>query len=379
MNDHDHCQCAHGSHETLIIAEAGVNHNGSLKMAKDLVAAAAEAGADVVKFQTFKTDKILTRTAQKADYQKETTGKGETQFEMIRKLELSEPEHRALRKTCREKGISFLSTPFDLESLRFLDKGLNVDAIKIPSGEITNPLLLLEAARTGKPVFLSTGMARLGEIEAALGFLAFGFLRKKGDPDPARCLDAYRSEAGTEALEERVFLLHCTTEYPVKLEHANLRAIETLSSAFQLPVGYSDHTEGIWAPVAAVAMGAVVIEKHFTLDRNLPGPDHKASIDPSQLKEMVASIRALEVALGNGRKVPSPLEMGNAAVARKSLVALKRVRRGQLWTTSNLGMKRPGTGISPMAFWEFLGKAADRDYLPDELVGTPAVPKPRKK
>ena len=353
--------------QVYIIAEAGVNHNGSLDLAKQLVEVAARSGADAVKFQTFKAERLVSRLAPKARYQTETTGAAETQFEMIRKLELDEEAHRVLIEHCRACGIEFLSTPFDLESLELLAGRLRISRIKIPSGDISNAPLLLEIARTGKPVILSTGMSTLGEIEDALGVLAFGYLGLN-DPGMASFRSAYRSAAGQDALRDSVTLLHCTTEYPAPFAEVNLRCLGTLKVAFGLPVGYSDHTEGIAVPIAAVACGACVIEKHFTLDRSLPGPDHRASLEPGELAQMVSAIRCVEQALGCGRKGPTPSELANLAVARKSLVAAAAIGEGETFGTGNLAVKRPGRGLSPMLYWDTLGCRAGRGFAADEEI-----------
>jgi N-acetylneuraminate synthase len=351
---------------TLIIAEAGVNHNGSLDLALQLVDAAHASGANAVKFQTFQAARLVSRVAPKAEYQKRTTDAGESQFEMIRKLELDEAAHQRLIERCTEKGIEFISTPFDLESVELLAK-LKVRRLKLPSGELTNGPLLWTAARTGLPVILSTGMARLGEVEEALGALALGYLNLK--PKSRQSLtEVFASAAGQQVLREKVTLLHCTTEYPAPAAEVNLRAMDTMAQAFGLPVGFSDHTDGIAVAVAAVARGATVIEKHFTLDRSLPGPDHKASLEPDELKAMVTAIRSAEVALGSQIKSPAAAERKNMSVARKSLVALKPIKRGESFTPENLGVKRPGTGISPMEFWDKLGQTASRDYSPDDPI-----------
>lgn len=353
---------------TYIIAEAGVNHNGSLDIAKKLIDVAADAGADAVKFQTFKADKLVSRSATKAEYQIRTTDAEESQHEMIRKLELDEDAHKILIEHCKTCGIEFLSTPFDLDSLELLTGCFDISCIKIPSGDITNGPLLLKAAQTGKPIILSTGMSTLGEIEEALGVMAFGYLSKIG-PSIAAFRTAYFSSQGQSILKDKVTLLHCTTEYPAPVEDVNLKAMDTLISAFGLPVGYSDHTEGIAVPIAAVARGAVVIEKHFTLDCTLPGPDHKASLEPTELKQMVAAIRIVEQALGNGRKCPAPSELKNMCVARKSLVAGCPVTVGDTFTSENLAIKRPGNGLSPMQYWDLLTRKAGRNYYADEAVG----------
>lgn len=354
----------------FIIAEAGVNHNGSLEQAVLLVDAAAEAGADAVKFQTFKADKLLSLVAPKARYQIENTGGNESQHEMIRKLELDEAAHRRLQQHCRDKGIEFLSTPFDLESLDMLVSRFDLSLIKLASGEITNAPFLLAAARTGKPVILSTGMSDLGEVENALAVLAFAYLfRERGAaPSPAAFKAAWCSPEGRSALRGKVTLLHCTTEYPAPLADVNLRAMETLRHAFGLPVGYSDHTEGIAIPVAAAALGATVIEKHFTLDRDLPGPDHKASLEPDELAQMVRAIRQVEQSLGSPRKAPATSELKNLPVARKSLVAARAIVPGEAFTAENLAIKRPGAGISPLYYWDWLGKTATRHYAADDPI-----------
>lgn len=352
---------------TYIIAEAGVNHNGSLEMAKKLIEVAAEAGADAVKFQTFNADKLVIRSAAKADYQTATTDINESQYEMIRKLELDEDAHETLINHCIECCIQFLSTPFDLESVDLLTKRFDISCIKIPSGDITNAPLLLKVAQTGKPLILSTGMSTLGEIEDALGVLAFGYLNRLS-PGATAFKAAYCSTEGQAILQEKVKLLHCTTEYPAPLEDVNLRTMDTLFNAFGLPVGYSDHTNGIVVPIAAVARGAVIIEKHFTLDRSLPGPDHKASLEPSELSRMVEAIRSVEKALGSGRKHPAPSELKNMTVARKSLVATSRISAGEQFTADNLSTKRPGSGLSPMQYWKLLNRKSSRDFSADEEI-----------
>lgn len=328
----------------LIIAEAGVNHNGNLEMARQLVAAAAASGADIVKFQTFSARKLVTSGAAKAAYQIATTGNDEGQLEMIRKLELSRQDHEMLINECRRHGIRFFSTAFDTDSFDMLmDMGL--DQVKIPSGELTNLPLLRHMTRHGLPVMLSTGMATLGEVEAAVDVI-----ERNGTP------------------RERITVLHCTTEYPAPMEDVNLRAMLSMKAAFGVQVGYSDHTPGIEIPVAAVALGATIIEKHFTLDCNLPGPDHKASLEPDQFKAMVDAIRNVEVALGDGIKRPSASELKNKPIARKSLVAARHIRAGERFSAENLTAKRPGTGISPMQWDAVIGRVAVRDFQTDELI-----------
>lgn len=349
----------------LIIAEAGVNHNGDLDRALAMVDAAAQAGADVVKFQTFRPAELVTAAAPKAEYQKASDGEG-GQLEMLQRLELSEDAHFRLLSRCRERNIAFMSTPFDLPSLDFLVR-LGVDTLKVPSGEITNAPLLLAAARTGKPIILSTGMSDLDDVGQALGVLAFGY-GAAANTAPGEAAFRLALARHGHLLEDRVTLLHCTTEYPAPVSEANLRAMATMAQAFGLKVGFSDHTRGIAVAIAAAALGAEVIEKHFTLDRTLPGPDHKASLEPDELAMLVAGVRDAFAALGDGVKVASPSEGKNRTVVRKSVVALAAIPAGTPFTTENIGVKRPGGGLSPMAFWSLLGGAAGRDYLPGDQI-----------
>ena len=330
--------------KVFIIAEAGVNHNGSLELAKKLIDVAVDAGADAVKFQTFKADKLVSKSAQKAEYQKQTTSATESQYEMIKKLELNESAHHELISYCKQKQIMFLSTPFDHDSIDLLHS-FDMPIFKIPSGEITNLPYLQHIGRLGNEVILSTGMADLGEIEDALDILA---------------------QSGTPI--ENITVLHATTEYPCPIEDVNLRAMQTIKAAFGVKVGYSDHTQGIEVPIAAVAMGASVIEKHFTLDRKMDGPDHKASLEPAELKAMVQGIRRVFEALGNGIKKPSKSEVKNMSVARKSIVASRAIKAGEIFSIENLGVKRPGTGISPMRWDEVIGQMAQKDYQSDDLI-----------
>lgn len=353
---------------TYVIAEAGVNHNGSLEMAKQLIEVAANAGADAVKFQTFKAGELVSKGAPKAEYQARTTGGAESQLEMIRKLELDEEAHVILMRHCQECGIEFLSTPFDLESVDLLVNGFDLPRLKLSSGEITNGPLLLKVAQSGKPVILSTGMSNLGEIEAALGVLAFGYLQPELPPSSAAFRACYAMPEGQEVLRQKVVLLHCTTEYPAPLADVNLRAMDTMRSAFGLPVGFSDHTQGITTAIAAAAREAVVLEKHFTLDRNLPGPDHAASLNPDELTSLIDCIRQVDLALGAPHKAPTASDLKNIKVARKSLVACTRIRAGERFTTDNVAVKRPGTGISPMNFWDILGHSASVSFEKDELL-----------
>jgi len=345
-----------------IIAEAGVNHNGDPEMAVDLIHAAKEAGADAVKFQTAQADKVVIEEAPKADYQKTTTDAFESQIEMLRRILLPYDAHHRLVEECNSLDIDFLSTPFDLESLAFLVNELGVARLKIPSGEITNGPLLLAAGRSGLDIILSTGMCTMTDIANALSVIGMGYAGQTGAPAgdlPAPDLNA---------LKQRITILQCTTEYPAPLAETNLRAMDTLRDRFGLPVGLSDHTDGIVAAIAATARGASIIEKHFTLDRNLPGPDHKASLEPGTLTEMVSSIRATALALGDGVKAPSASEVPNMSVARKSLVALADIDKGEAFTPENLGAKRPGYGISPMRYWDYLGRVATRDIAAGELI-----------
>lgn len=359
-----------GNHHNscYIIAEAGVNHNGDIALAKKLVDAAVEAGADAIKFQTFKAEKVISRNAPKAEYQKESTGEAESQLDMVKRLELSEDTHFMLKEYCCLKNIEFLSTPFDFDSIDFLARKLNLLRIKIPSGEITNGPYLLHAAHTGKPVILSTGMSTLEEIEAALGVLAFGYLPDQSKPSLQKFRAAYCSMDGRKIIKEKVVLLHCTTEYPAPFNEINLKAMQTMRKVFGLPVGLSDHSRGIAVPIAAVALGAVIIEKHFTLDRHLSGPDHKASLEPGELREMVSCIRQVESAMGSSKKKRTLSEEKNVLIVRKCLVAAMQINSGEAFTVENMTCKRPGMGISPMEYWELLGKRAKKNYSEDELI-----------
>lgn len=328
----------------FIIAEAGVNHNGSIELAKALIDIAAHSGADAVKFQTFKADKLVSKTAQKASYQKETTDADESQYAMIKKLELDERAHHALIDHCKMKNILFLSTAFDHESIDLLNH-LGMEIFKIPSGEITNLPYLRHIGSLKKEVILSTGMATLDEIDAALHVL---------------------TAAGTA--KEKITILHATTEYPCPIEEVNLRAMHTIRETFDIRVGYSDHTRGIEVPIAAAAMGASVIEKHFTLDRQMEGPDHKASLEPDELIAMVQAIRNIEKALGDGIKQPSPSEIKNISIARKSIVASRAIQKGERLSAENITIKRPALGISPMLWDEIIGTIASKNYHEDEAI-----------
>jgi len=329
---------------TFIIAEAGVNHNGDIHTAKRLIDAAAHSGADAVKFQTFDAKSLVCQHAPKAEYQTHDSGQAESQFEMLQKLQLDSEVHKELLDYCGDKGILFMSTAFDLGSIDFLQK-LGLELFKIPSGEITNLPYLRKIGGLGKKIIVSTGMADLGEIEAALRVLTDAGTRKKD-----------------------ITVLHCSTEYPTPVEDVNLKAMLTIRDAFKVRIGYSDHTIGIEVAVAAVAMGAAVIEKHFTLDINMPGPDHRASLEPDELAAMIKAIRNIERALGSGIKIPSPSELKNKATARKSIVASRNIHKGEILTEETITSKRPGTGISPMEWDRVLGNVALKDFEADALI-----------
>lgn len=351
-----------------VIAEAGVNHNGDVARALRLVEVAAEAGANTVKFQSFRTEQLVSRSAPKADYQKRTTGATASQFDMLKALELSATAHEQVRDHCVECGIGFLSTPFDLESLRYLVKELKVNELKIASGDLTNAPLLLEAARSDLPLILSTGMSTLGEIETALGVIAFGYIKAGDKPSVNAFQSAFGSTQGQASLRDKVLLMHCASDYPAAFADLNLHAIGSLERLFGLRIGYSDHSLGITAPVVACALGAIAIEKHFTLDRNLPGPDHAASLEPQELKQLVTALTETMESLGTPRKFPTASEWKNKHVMQKSVVAARPIRRGELLSVENLTTKRPGGGIAPIHYWELLGRIATADFSPDEMI-----------
>lgn len=354
---------------TYIIAEAGVNHNGSLSLAKQLIDVAKKAGADAVKFQTFKAENLVTKDAKQANYQVDNMGKASSQYQMLKNLELSFDEFIELKKYCDVQHIEFLSTPFDVESVDFLVDRLNLRQVKIPSGELTNIPFLHYIATKQRKMIVSTGMASMKEIHEALAFIAFGLaFPEEKNIQYQNIMDYYRREEAKTLLKKYVVVLHCTTEYPAPFDSINLNAMHTISKETNLDIGFSDHSKGIIVPVAAVAQGATIIEKHFTIDRNLPGPDHKASLEPDELKDMVAAIRQVELALGNGEKEPMKVEIKNQAVARKSLVALKSIQQGEQFTKENLGVKRPGTGAHPKEYWSYLHKVARKSYSQDELI-----------
>tara|TARA_Y100000746_G_scaffold618_1_gene544 strand:- start:5051 stop:6127 length:1077 start_codon:yes stop_codon:yes gene_type:complete len=347
-----------------IIAEAGVNHNGSMDLALKLVDAAVYAKADAVKFQTYIADSLVTASAKKAKYQADLTGTNENQYTMLKRLELSQEQFSELQKYSLKKGIEFLSTAFDTESLRFLHNDLSINTLKIPSGEITNAPFLLEHAITGSDLIVSTGMSELEEIKAALSVIAYGYLHKASDsfPKMKEFKKAFSSKEGQLLLSKKVTLLHCTSEYPAPLEEVNLLAMNSMKDEFGLQVGYSDHTKGISVPIAAAALGARIIEKHFTLDSSMEGPDHNASLEPEELKLMIENIRSAELALGSNQKKVTESEFLNRNAARKSIVAIENIKKGDVLTESNIGIKRPGTGLSPFRYWETLGTCAHKEF-----------------
>lgn len=354
---------------TLIIAEAGVNHNGKKDLAFKLIDAANNAGANIVKFQTFKANNLVTKQAPMASYQISNTKNTDSQFDMLSKLELSREDHFELLDYCKKLDIEFLSTAFDSDSLKFLVEEVGLKRLKIPSGELTNAPFVLEHARTGCDLIVSTGCANLAEIESALGVIAFGLTASKTcEPNQSLFEEAYLSDEGQRALKSKVTLLHCTTEYPAPYSEINLRAIETLASTFRLPVGFSDHSTGISAPLASISLGVCILEKHFTLDKLLEGPDHKASLNPAELKEMINGIRQIELALGDGLKKPTISELRNRSVIRKSLVAQKLIKSGDVLTAENVAIKRPGDGITPYKYWDYLGESASKEYLPGDMI-----------
>lgn len=355
---------------TYIIAEAGVNHNGQIQQAKKLVDIAVQAKADAVKFQIFSADTLATKKVKQAEYQKSSINE-QSQYEMLRQLELSKQDFLVLKEYCFKKNIDFLVTPFDNDSLQFLYDKCNLKKIKISSGDLTNSPFVLQIAQTGLPIILSTGMATIGEIEKALAVIAYGYKHMTNNIEDFSWSKAYESlvsKEGQKHLQQNVILLHCTTEYPAPIDEVNLRAMQTLYQTFLIPVGYSDHTEGISIPIAAVALGATIIEKHFTLDKRLVGPDHKVSLEPNELKEMVSSIRKIEKALGTGIKLPSEKEMRNRSVVRKSIVAACDIDKGSMLSKRNLEMKRAGEGLSPELYWDIVNHRAEKRYEKDEII-----------
>lgn len=355
------------SESTFVIAEAGVNHNGDPALAVELIEAAAESGVDAVKFQTFDTKSLVTNSAPKAEYQKLSGNQHETQYDMLLSLELGHDTFIELKQVAEDNGLVFLSTAFDSLSLSFLVDVLELKILKIPSGEITNGPLLLEYAYSGRDIILSTGMATFAEVRSALSIMAFGFMNYE-HPSANSFAAAFNSSDCRDLLRERLVLLHCTTNYPAPNSSVNLKAMETMGELFDIEIGYSDHTTGWLASCMAVALGARVIEKHFTMDKSLPGPDHSASLQPNELKQMVDEIRTLEVMMGSGEKKPHETESLNRDVVRKSIVASNVIEKGEEFTKENLRIKRPGNGRSPMEYWELLGTVSNRKYFPDDQI-----------
>ena len=353
-----------------IIGEAGVNHNGNLELAHELIDAAKDAGVDAVKFQTFVADSLVTLSAEKAEYQIGLTDSSESQHDMLKRLELTHAEFTTLRNYSEKKGISFLSTAFDNLSLDFLVNELSLQTLKIPSGEITNGPFLLNHALTGRNLIISTGMANMDEIKTALSIVAYGLINKSKSKYPSfkDFNNAFQSDEGQNLLKEKITLLHCTSQYPAPLKDINLLAMKHLEEEFGLPVGYSDHSKGIEVPIAAAAMGAQIIEKHFTLDCSMDGPDHLASLEPDKLKHMVSSIRSIEIALGNNTKNITSSELNNRDIVRKSIFAIQDIKQGEIISEFNIGIKRPGTGLSPNLYWEILGKPATRAFKVGEEI-----------
>lgn len=356
--------------KTYIIAEAGINHNGDRKNAIKLIDKGISAGADAIKFQIFKAENLVTKSASKADYQLKKTNTKETQFEMLRSLELPLETYFELKDHCEKQNVDFLITAFDKESLDFIVNKLKVKKLKIPSGEITNGPFILEHALSGLDIILSTGMANLKEIETALSIIAYGYLNKnkKNIIDTRDFKKMYESSEAKKILNSKVTLLHCTTEYPAPIDELNLNAINSLRSKFNIPTGYSDHSNGIIASVIASTFDVDIIEKHFTLDKNMQGPDHAASLEPKELKLMIDYIRLVENIMGNGNKNISKSEKKNLKIARKSLVAAKNIKKGEIFSHDNIDIKRPGTGISPINYWTVIGKKSKKNYKTDDII-----------
>lgn len=353
---------------TYIIAEAGVNHNGSFEIAKQLVDVAKKSGADAVKFQTFKAENLVTNDAKQANYQVENLGEATSQFEMLKKLELSYDEFIQLKNYCDALEIEFLSTPFDFESVDFLINELNMSKVKIPSGELTNSPLIHYIATKQKPMIVSTGMSTMEDIHEALSFIAYGLAYPIKHIELEEVAKFYDTEKAKALLQKYVTVLHCTTEYPAPYDSINLRVIQEMRKELQLPIGFSDHSAGITIPIAAAALETVVIEKHFTLSRDLEGPDHLASLEPKELEEMIESIRLVEKSLGTKEKKPSPVELENRTAARKSIVAKNIIHAGEIITEADLTVKRPGNGMSPNLYWSVIGKKATKSYEKDALI-----------
>jgi len=354
---------------TIIIAEAGVNHNGNEEIAHSLVHAAAKAGADIIKFQTFRAEELTTQHTLQANYQLKNSNKDQSQLSMLKKLELSDEAFINIKMVCDDLGIGFMSTAFDLASLNFLVQKIGVETLKIPSGEITNAPLILEHAITGKDIILSTGMSNIDEIRNALAVIAFGYTSSSETLPQGQLLTKFfESRVAQESIKNKVTLLHCTSEYPAPFEDLNLNAMHTLAKEFNLQIGYSDHSLGIEVSIAAVGMGAQVIEKHFTLDNGMEGPDHQASIEPDELERMVQSIRNVDLATGSADKNIQTSEIKNLSVVRKSIVALDEISLGEVFSKKNIGIKRPGTGLSPFKYWDYLGKKSQHVYHAGDLI-----------
>jgi N-acetylneuraminate synthase len=353
---------------TYIIAEAGVNHNGSLDLAFDLVDAAVNAGVNAVKFQTYKTENLVTKHAKQAKYQVKNIGEETSQFDMLKKLELSYDEFDQIKAYCDKKKIEFLSTPFDRESVDFLVNEIGIKTVKIPSGELTNIPFIHYIATKRKPIILSTGMSTIKDIHESLSFIAFGLAYPNEKVEIEAVHSFYHTSEAKNWLGNYVTILHCTTEYPTPYTDINLRAMDHIKREFQVNVGLSDHSEGIYVPIAAIARGAQIIEKHFTISRSLPGPDHSASLEPAELTEMVKAIRLIEQSLGNSEKKPTKKEQQNQIAARKSLVAAMSIQVGQIFTEENITIKRPGSGMEPSRLWSIIGKTASKSYEEDELI-----------
>ena len=353
---------------SLIIAEAGVNHNGSEDIAFDLIDVAHAAGADIVKFQTFKSSDLVTQNAKKAQYQSINTKNDVSQLKMLKDLELPYSSFKKLANYCDDLRIEFLSTAFDKTSLDFLVNDIGMRRLKIPSGELNNAPFILDHARTGMSIILSTGMANLNEIKMALGVIAFGYIGDERTPSIQSFEEAFNSIEGKNILKEKVHLLHCTSEYPAPLEEVNLNAIQLLKREFGLKIGYSDHTLGIDIALGAVALGAEVIEKHFSLSRDSEGPDHRASLEPDELNLMISKIRQMEIALGKEEKIRTPSEIKNLKIARKSIVAEKTINPGDQFSKTNISIKRPGVGMQPISFWDLLSKKSSKKYKPGDLI-----------
>lgn len=356
------------SDKVYVIAEAGVNHNGDLSLAKKLIDVAVDAKADAVKFQTFKAEELTSKIAPQAKYQEENMGIKKPQIDMLKDLELNMEDYIKLYEYAKTKNITFVSTAFDAKNMKFLVDNCHMPFLKIPSGETTNYPYLYNVAKHQIPIILSTGMSTLEEVEQSLAILAYGFAAKREPTNLTECLGFCKTDEAKNIIKKNITVLHCTTEYPSPYEDINLRAMKTIKDKFGVKVGLSDHSKGAHIPVAAVAMGAELIEKHFTLDRNMKGPDHKASLEPNELKEMISQIRDIEKALGDAKKEPKASEIKNINVARRSLVAKENIKKGETYTANNIMCKRPGGGVSAIKYWDYLGKKAPIDIIKDEFV-----------